>query len=128
MTDDLISRQAVVDEIHKYFLSEMDKEETKPEDGWEVYANMPHVNELLTHNKQICTKIKALPPTDISAKKVGEWTERKVIEDGKAIEEWQSARCSVCGKIHTTPYLYYFDDFAYCPNCGAEMFNGEEEE
>lgn len=63
-TDVLISRQAAIDEIHKYFLSEMDKEETKTEDGWEVYADTPHVNELLTHNKHICTKIKALPSAE----------------------------------------------------------------
>lgn len=65
------------------------------------------------------------PTADVVERKVGKWTERKVIEDGKAIEEWQSARCSVCGKIHTTPYLYYFNDFAYCPICGAEMSKGE---
>lgn len=62
-----------------------------------------------------------VPTVDVVERRVGRWTERQVIEDGKAIEEWQSARCSVCGKYHTTPYLYYFDDFAYCPSCGAEM-------
>ena len=33
----------------------------------------------------------------------------------------QSAKCSICGKYHTTPYLYRLDYFPYCPNCGAEM-------
>ena len=60
----LISRQAAVDEIHQYFLSQIDKEETKIEGGWEVYADINHVNELLTHNQQICTKIKALPSAE----------------------------------------------------------------
>lgn len=50
----------------------------------------------------------------------GRWEERKVA-DGNNIEEWQSARCSVCGKYHTTPYLYTFYDYKYCPNCGARM-------
>ena len=54
----------------------------------------------------------------------GEWTERNVIEDGK-IDALQYARCSVCGKYHTTPYLYSFTDYAYCPNCGARMKEGE---
>lgn len=65
--------------------------------------------------------VDAQPTAEVPDRKVGKWTEREVIEDRKAIEEWQSARCSVCGKYHTTPYLYYFDNFAYCPNCGAKM-------
>lgn len=52
--------------------------------------------------------------------KHGEWVE-KTVSDEKVIDEWQSARCSVCGKYHTTPYMYYFDNFTYCPNCGAKM-------
>ena len=51
--------------------------------------------------------------------KKGQWEEKSVFED--SIQEWQSARCSVCNKYHTTPYLYYFDNFNYCPNCGAKM-------
>lgn len=37
----------------------------------------------------------------------------------------QSARCSECGKWLTTPYLYWFEEFRYCPNCGEEMNNDE---
>ena len=58
-------------------------------------------------------------------RKTGEWEEREVSSD-KVIDEWQSARCSVCGKYHTTPYMYYFDSFSFCPNCGAYM-RGEQE-
>ena len=49
------------------------------------------------------------------------WKERHhAYSDEEApIEEWQSAKCSKCGKYHTTPYLYYFTDYAYCPNCGV---------
>ena len=61
----------------------------------------------------------------IEAIKHGKW-EDKSICDGKAIEEWQEARCSACGRYHTTPYMYYFDEFTYCPNCGAKMDGGEE--
>lgn len=60
-----------------------------------------------------------------SIQKTGKWIEREIVEDGKAIEEWQSARCSVCGRYHTTPYLYCFKDFNYCPNCGAKMDRGK---
>ena len=54
----------------------------------------------------------------------GEWEECEVVQesgDEPIIDEWQSARCSICGKYHTTPYMYYFDNFNYCPNCGARM-------
>lgn len=69
------------------------------------------------------------PTADVVERKHGEWKERKTFYAGakNPIEEWQSARCSICGKYHTTPYLYYFDDFDYCPNCGAEM-KGEDDE
>ena len=56
---------------------------------------------------------------------MAKWTDRKIIE-GEKIEAWQSARCSQCGKWHTTPYLYSFDWFDFCPNCGAEMKGGED--
>jgi len=59
----------------------------------------------------------------------GEWEDKEVFnetDDDHIVDEWQSARCSVCGKYHTTPYMYYFDNFNFCPNCGADM-RGEEE-
>lgn len=52
------------------------------------------------------------------------WIDKSVIhreEAEKVIEEWQSAKCSYCGLYHTTPYMYYFYEFKYCPNCGKEM-------
>ena len=49
----------------------------------------------------------------------GMWIEKEVSD--AVIDEWQSARCSVCKKYHTTPYMYYFDNYNYCPNCGAKM-------
>ena len=55
--------------------------------------------------------------------KIGTWLERKTFDDprGKYITQWQSAKCSVCGKYHTTPYLYHFYWHDYCPSCGAKM-------
>lgn len=56
-------------------------------------------------------------------RKPGEWLEKEVIDDPKAkyITQWQSARCSICKHYHTTPYLYYFNVYNFCPNCGAKM-------
>lgn len=62
--------------------------------------------------------------------KQGEWEDKEVFndtDDDHIVEEWQSARCSVCGKYHTTPYMYYFDNFNFCPNCGARMKGGDDE-
>lgn len=56
----------------------------------------------------------------IEGRKTGKWEEREVLTE-KVIDEWQSARCSVCGRYHTTPYMYYFDNYSFCPNCGARM-------
>lgn len=52
----------------------------------------------------------------------GRWTERHVdyVSDC-AIEEVQTAKCSVCGLYHTTPYMYSFTDYKFCPHCGAKM-------
>ena len=64
-----------------------------------------------------------LPAADVVPVRHGKWVDKSTIIDEKAevITEWQSARCTCCNKYHTTPYLYYFDNFTYCPNCGARM-------
>ena len=63
--------------------------------------------------------IEDMPPVTLQPK-IGRWLEKEVNSD-KVIEEWQSARCSKCNLYHTTPYSYYFDDYKFCPNCGARM-------
>jgi predicted RNA-binding Zn-ribbon protein involved in translation (DUF1610 family) len=55
---------------------------------------------------------------------MAKWLEKEVlslVDGAQLIEEWQSARCSACGKYHTTPYMYYFDEYKFCPNCGEAM-------
>ena len=69
-------------------------------------------------------RIKALPSVT-PKRKTGKWEEKNIVyKDDRgfnSIEAWQSARCSKCGKYHTTPYAYYFDDYNFCPNCGTKM-------
>ncbi len=70
-------------------------------------------------------------PTVEPERKKGKWLKKEVthIDDLEAkdiITEWQSAKCNVCGKYHTTPYMYYFSDYDFCPNCGARMEGMEE--
>ena len=62
--------------------------------------------------------IEDMPPVTPQPK-VGEWLEKEIHSD--KVGEWQSARCSVCDKYHTTPYMYYFSNYKFCPNCGARM-------
>jgi len=53
---------------------------------------------------------------------VGKWEQKEVFSlDDTTIEQMQSARCSSCGKYHTTPFSYYFSKYNYCPSCGARM-------
>ena len=62
-----------------------------------------------------------------SARKKGEWQEKAVVEsEDSHIDAWQSAKCSVCERYHTTPYLYFFTDYNFCPHCGADM-RGEDD-
>ena len=69
--------------------------------------------------------IKIIPAADVQPVKHGEWLEREQVSDIQ-IDEWQSCRCSVCKKYHTTPFLYYFNNYNYCPNCGTKM-DGEDD-
>ena len=65
-----------------------------------------------------------------SEPKRGEWEEREIFcvaDDNPIITEWQSARCSKCNKYHTTPYMYYFSNYNFCPNCGAQMKGVDDE-
>lgn len=71
-------------------------------------------------------ELPALSTDDVRG--VGKWEEKEVFDlENTTIEQMQSARCSSCGKYHTTPFSYYFDNFNYCPNCGARLLGGEND-
>jgi hypothetical protein len=97
--EDCISRQAAIDELYKML------HDCFWADDEELDAVVTTLNDLPSVNPQ---------------PKIGEWLEKEVISD-KAIDEWQSARCSVCDRYHTTPYMYYFTEYNFCPNCGAKI-------
>ena len=62
MNKDTIYRSDAVSEIHKYFCEEIDSTSHETdEDGEDVYTDMLAVNSLLTYNKQLSKRIKALP-------------------------------------------------------------------
>lgn len=62
-------------------------------------------------------------PTNKSERKKGKWTEKHhaYSDEESVIEEWQSCRCSECGRYDTRPYMYYFSEPNYCSYCGADM-------
>lgn len=66
-------------------------------------------------------------PTIEPERKNGKWTEKHhaYSDEESVIEEWQSCRCSECGRYDTRPYMYYFSEPNYCSWCGAKM-KGEE--
>ena len=107
---------------HKYhdkFIQFMDDPEISDFGRWQ-HSN--GFNTALVAVKCDLDKVPSVTPKQ----KRGKWGE-KAVSDEKVIDEWQSARCSACGKYHTAPYMYYFNNYNYCPNCGADM-RGEQDE
>ena len=76
------------------------------------------------------TLIDEQPTVDAVPVVHGAWEEETVgsIEENAVIADWQSARCSACKRYLTTPYMYYFEHYNYCPNCGADMRDGERKD
>lgn len=53
---------------------------------------------------------------------MAEWLEKEVFSVKESgVEELQSCRCPHCKKFLTTPYMYYFNEFPYCPSCGERI-------
>jgi hypothetical protein len=76
---------------------------------------------------EVRESIKTLPSAE---PKTGKWLEKEVIyadEAKETIEEWQSCKCSKCGRYDTRPYLYYFSEPRFCSWCGALNGEGSEE-
>ncbi len=58
---------------------------------------------------------------------MSEWLERGVVPVSQSgIEEVQTAKCPYCQRWHTTPYMYYFTEYNFCPWCGEKMKKEEE--
>jgi len=128
--NDLISRQDAINEIHKYFVEEIDKTPTEiDEDGDELYADMPTVNSLLACNKELSKRIKSLPSAPDSRQR-GDWVrlEREEnVYDLHGVPTWGvNYMCDKCGFI-TTAIQDHFGQYKFCPNCGADMRGGEDE-
>lgn len=60
-----------------------------------------------------------IPSADVEPVRHGRWIER--CEDQDGIYEF----CSECGI--DTDITHYGESYAYCPNCGAHMMDGDAE-
>lgn len=101
--DDMISRRAAVDAMCELM------------DHWFGADSKDEKREI----KMELGKLPSVQPQRM----LGKWIEKTVAENPKAagIEEWQSCKCSNCGRYDTRPYMYYFDEPKYCSWCGADM-------
>ena len=95
---DLIDRQAAIDEV------------------WSIHG----IDDVLCVD-EVVNMLENLPSADPELIK-GVWTECEVLDSADYdIPQWQSAKCSNCGKYHTTLYEYKLNLAQYCTNCGAKM-------
>ena len=113
MTNDIISRQAVMDATKAVMKDILDSLPTTLVDGEEVYdVRTSELDFILNINKALQNAIKALPSVNNS----GHW-----IDDGD---------CSICSKCHETYGLTLLGQLYtpnFCPNCGADMRGGDDD-
>lgn len=101
-SEDCISREAVVNTIHKTVYGFFD---IADDDSEEPINDKDKL--LLSVNKAVCNAIKDLPSVT-PKQKVGKWIDVEGLEGAL----WHD--CSECGETE-----FYATD--YCPNCGAKM-------
>lgn len=79
------------------------------------------------HPANLAEELAKLPSAQ-PERKTGKWIEKHhgYSDEEFVIEEWQSCRCSECGRYDTRPYIYYFSEPNYCSYCGADMRGGED--
>lgn len=97
--------------------------------AYEVLSDYYH-HKTETQHKALREALNRVPSAELERKK-GEWTEKEVIHADEAkevITEWQSCRCSMCGRYDTRPFLYYFSEPRFCSWCGAKMNERSEDE
>ena len=79
------------------------------------------VDTVLDIMDAIMLDIDEQPTIEAEPVKHAEWTDADVYYIWGGNAEMQTAKCSNCGKYHTTPYLYHFNVYAYCPWCGSKI-------
>lgn len=118
---DLISRQATIDALAKNMPSL-----TTPDGTGQFDHDIQVTDEAYVDCMQI---IHELPSAEPERKK-GEWEEIEVIADAydiSGVKTWASKMmCGQCG-FTTIAIEGHFSQYNYCPNCGADMRGGEDD-
>jgi hypothetical protein len=109
MNNDLISRQAAIDVVHRAIYDFFDICSDDDESPI-TYKD----EKLLEINKAITTQICKLPSAQPERKK-GKW-----IYEG-ARGRFPACRCSVCGNVENADWAMISGEVNYCPHCGADM-------
>ena len=111
---DLISRQKAIEALKEYEVVESDN-----------FTRTDPVSMMAVATIANCIEAIVELPSAEPERKKGEWIEISWSEPEPNVcctsYSIQSAKCSICGKYHTTPYLHSLVYFPYCPNCGAHM-------
>lgn len=85
-------------------------------DIWsDVYKGIPVYREEIV---KAMKDVGAIPASDVSKIRHGRWDYYK-----ESLCIRAHARCSVCNRPRYEHYV--FNDFMYCPSCGAKMDEGE---
>lgn len=97
------------------------------EDDYWNCNDCDHMEVCRYYPMKVC-EYKSQPPAQPEPKR-GRWIEKHhaYSDEESVIKEWQSCRCSECGRYDTRPYMYYFSEPNYCSYCGADM-RGENHE
>ena len=107
MTDDLISRQAAIEALLK---GKVNEDESLVECPSEC-------NSMIDCAIEDINALPSVPTADVVERKVGKWVE-PTREGCITYDKHAYAECSACGE---KAYLGWW--MRYCPNCGARMFD-----
>ena len=149
---DLISRDAVLDTIHRFFTEEVDKIPTKKTEDGEVII-ICKAQPLFAMNKTLSRRIKELPSVNpqepnmtwitgtdgakIAFKDVPVWKVTKICEilaeEQEPTGHWEwltedKYRCSNCNSETRVDECLNEPMYDFCPFCGAKMAESEGEE
>lgn len=107
--DDLISRQALCDDLQEYKVHPIpissDESEVKGyNDGIDLAISV----------------IAKFPSVESEQQKKGEWIDGILYQDFDE-SEWEKVKCSVCENFVVKQIFYHDNKYHYCPYCGADM-------
>lgn len=118
---DFISRQKAIEAIDDVDYYHQNR------NGDMVHGANPDEHQAWYKIQDVYEALDGVPSAQPERKK-GKWEEKHhaYSDEESVIEEWQSCKCSACGRYDTRPYMYYFNEPNYCSYCGADMRQREE--